>query len=203
VLFRSPFVIASSDEGLQINYGRRLGFAGSGYNLPHFALAAAALCTIFSPSPVLTSMQEDDWLASQLKTKNPNLYQETLQQFAKQHQLTYIGQFDYGDPRALDDNLTRGHIVRPQKIHVADQICFTLSGGEQVYNLRQLVISADYLHALTPAQAKAIIVPQVTFYQQLLSRPLKFTFSTTGPLSPSLVAKNRTHLEHALAAVGS
>jgi hypothetical protein len=194
-----PLVIASGDEGLQLNFGTRFGFLGSGYNLPYFAQAVIALQKKLPQKLVLISLQEDDWLAAQLKTKNPNLYQETLQKFARTHKITYVGQLDYGDPRDLGDNLTRGHIVRPQKIHVADQICFTLGGGEQTYNLRQLIISADYLSGLTFKQAKTIIDFQIDFYQKLLNRPLKFTRETKGILDEKTTTKNAAVLDKILA----
>lgn len=195
----APLVISSSDEGLQLNFGVRFGFTGSGYNLPHFSQAIQALQKKLPQPLVLASLQEDDWLAHQLSSKNPNLYQETLAKFANKHGLDYVGQFDYGDPRDLNDNLTRGHIVRPQKIHVADQICFTLGGGEQTFNLRQIIISADYLFALTPKQGLEIIGEQVNFYRQLLGNKLKFTQETTGILAPSLVDKNQEKLQQILA----
>lgn len=194
----APLVIASSDEGLQLNFGVRFGFTGSGYGLPHFATAIKALAKKLPQPLVLASLQEDDWLAAQLQSKNPNLYQETLANFAKKHALSYVGQFDYGDPRDLSDNLTRGHIVRPQKIHVADQICFTLGGGEQTFNLRQLIISADYLFALTPQQGLEILQPQIDFYRHLLGNKLKFTSETGGILAEKLVAQNQQKLTQIL-----
>jgi hypothetical protein len=194
----TSYIIASGDEGLQLNSGRRLGFVGSGYGLEFFPQALKVLRADLSSNLVLTSTQEDDWLAVQLKSKNPNLYQETLTKFAADHDLPYIGQFDYGDPRELDDHLTKGHLVRPQKIHVADQICFTIGGGEDTYNLRQLVISADYLHGLTPKQAAAIITTQVQFYRQLLARSLKFSVATAGSLADNFKNRNKTALDQIL-----
>lgn len=195
----APLVIASSDEGLQLNFGVRFGFTGSGYNLPHFAKAIQALAKKLPQPLVLASLQEDDWLANELSSKNPNLYQETLEKFAKEHQLSYVGQLDYGDPRDLNDNLTRGHIVRPQKIHVADQICFTLGGGEQTFNLRQIIISADYLFALTPKQGVEIISKQVNFYRQLLGNKLKFARETDGILADTVKTANAKKLDAILA----
>jgi hypothetical protein len=196
-----PLVIASGDEGLQLNNGTRFGFVGSGYGLPHFSRAVAALEKKLPQKLVLVSLQEDDWLSEQLQTKNPNLYQETLRDFAKSEKLKYVGQLDYGDPRDLDDNVTRGHIVRPPKVHVADQICFTCGGGEQTYNLRQLIISADYLFGLTPKQALEIIGVQVAFYQKLLGRKLKLTKESTGCLDDKVKAKNIAVLEKVLSVI--
>lgn len=196
-----PLVIAPADEGLQLNHGIRFGFVGSGYDLPYFTQAIAILTKQFDQPLSLVSMQENDYLAAVLETKNPNLYQESLTKFAKKHKLRYAGQIDYGDPRDLDDGITRGHIVRPQKIHVADQICFTLGGGEQTYSMRQVVISADYLGGLKFKEAVAMIKPQVDFYRQLLARPLKLTRSTDGDLSAAMKQKNAAMLDRVLAAL--
>lgn len=193
-----PYVIASGDEGLQLNCGIRFGFAGSGYELPYFAQALDILKQLTDNHLVLVSLQEDDWMSEKLQTKNPNLYQETLEKFAIEHQLKYVGQIDYGDPRDLSDGITRGHIVRPQKIHVADQICFTTGGGEQVYNLRQFIISADYLHALKLSAAQELIKSQIDFYQQLAGRPLDFVRQTEGNLPAEISLKNQKILDQIL-----
>lgn len=193
-----PLVIATGDEGLQLNCGVRFGFAGSGYDLPHFEEAVKILKKYLPQDLVLVSMQEDDWMSEKLATKNPNLYQETLEKFAKKHKVKYVGQLDYGDPRDLSDGVTRGHIVRPQKIHVADRICFTTGGGEQVYNLREFVISADYIFGLKKKQAQEILQPQIEFYQKLAGRPLKFTMETKGVLDEKLASKNQKLLEEIL-----
>ncbi len=186
----STLVIASGDEGLQLNVGTRFGFVGSGWDLPHFDQAIKTLQKKLPEPLVLASIQEDDWLNEKLQTKNPNLYQEKLQQFATDHHLAYIGQLDYGDPRDLSDGVTRGHLVRPPKIHVADQICFTTGGGEQQFNLRQIMISADYLFGLKSAAAAEIIGLQIKFYQKIIGRPLKFSFETAGILGENLSQKN-------------
>ena len=194
----TPLVIASGDEGLQINNGVRFAFVGSGYQLPGFAEALAVLRKTVTQPLVLASMQEDDWLSEKLQSKNPNLYQETLKAWAEENQLSYVGQFDYGDPRDLDDGVTRGHIVRPPKIHVADQICFTLGGGEQTFNLRQVVISADYVYGLQLEQVKQIIGQQVDFYQQLLGKKLKAQIDDSGPLPDELKKRNQNALAQVL-----
>lgn len=193
-----PYVIASGDEGLQLNCGIRFGFAGSGYQLPHFANAVEILKKIVTTNLVLVSLQEDDYMSDKLQTKNPNLYQETLENFSLEHNITYVGQIDYGDPRDLSDGITRGHIVRPQKIHVADQICFTTGGGEQVYNLRQVIISADFLYEMKFQEAKTLIETQIEFYQKLLNRPLQFCRQTEGIIAESLGIENQAILDKIL-----
>lgn len=188
-----PWVIASGDEGLQLNLGVRFAFVGSGYHAPHFKQALQALCQLAPAKQklFLASMQEDDWLAQQLQTKNPNLYQETLTQFAATHKLPYAGQFDYGDPRELADGAVKGHLVRPPKIHVADRICLTIGGGEQTYNLRHFVISADFVSELKPKQAQELITAQIDFYRQLSGEDLPLTLETAGPLPADVKKANQ------------
>ena len=195
-----PLVIATGDEGLQLNHGIRFAFAGSGYQLPYFDEALKILQKKLDQPLVLVSSQEDDWLAAELQSKNPNLYQETLSKFAKKHGLKYVGQMDYGDPRDLDDQLTRGHLVRPQKIHVADHIRFTTGGGEQTFNLRHFVVSADFLADLDYQKAQAIINAQIEFYQELIGKKLKFTQENSGSLGEKAAAKNQAVLDKILAA---
>ena len=195
----NPLVITAGDEGVQLNVGTRLGFIGSGFALPGFVAAIKVLKKIFKKrNLVLVSIQEDDWLAEKLQTHNPNLYQETVAKVAKENKLIYVGQLDYGDPRDLEDGLTRGHLVRPPKIHVADRIIFTIGGGEQNFNLRKIVLSADYLFALSEAEAEEIITTQVEFYRQLLKKPLKFEIEEAGELEAEIKAKNKTILEKIL-----
>lgn len=188
-----PWVIASGDEGLQLNSGVRFAFAGSGFHLPHFDLALQALRQLMpaKQSLYLASMQEDDWLSRELQSKNPNLYQEQLTSFATQNNLTYAGQFDYGDPRELDETGIKGHLVRPPKVHVADRICLTVGGGEQTYNLRHFVISADFVSALQPKEAQELITTQIDFYRQLTGEDLPVTFETDGPLSAEVKKANQ------------
>ncbi len=192
---KPPLVVTSGDEGVQLNAGTRFGFVGSGYQLPHFDLAIKALRQASGQELVLASTQEDDWLAEKLQSRNPNLYQETLENFAQEQKLTYVGQLDYGDPRDLSDGQTRGHLVRPQKIHVADQLLFTIGGGEQNYNLRQVVVSADYLFALSEDQAKEMIDLQVSFYQKVLAKELKFVVEKAGAWDEKLKKDNELKLK--------
>ncbi|MDO5561366.1 MAG: hypothetical protein Q4G02_01150 [bacterium] len=195
----SPLVITSGDEGVQLNSGVRFAFVGSGYDLPYFPQALKALQKLFKQDFVLASVQEDDWMAKKLSSRNPNLYQTTLEKLAKKNKLAYVGQFDYGDPRDLNDSSTRGHIVRPQKIHVADQVIFTLGGGEQNFNLRKFVISADYVANLPIAQAEAIIKAQVDFYQTLTKKPLNFSYETEGSLDEKTKVANQAIIEKMIA----
>lgn len=195
----NPLVITSGDEGVQLNVGTRLGFIGSGFALPGFEAAVKTLKKLFKKRDlVLVSIQEDDWLAEKLQTHNPNLYQENITKVAKANKLTYVGQLDYGDPRNLEDNATRGHLVRPPKIHVADRIIFTVGGGEQNFNLRKIVVSADYLFDLNEDEAEEIITTQVKFYHQLIKKTPKFEIEEEGELEAEIKAKNKAVLEKIL-----
>ncbi len=195
----NPLVITAGDEGVQLNVGTRLGFIGSGFALPGFELAVKTLKKIFRKRDlVLVSIQEDDWLADKLQTHNPNLYQEKVKNVAKENKLTYAGQLDYGDPRDLEDGSTRGHLVRPPKIHVADRVIFTIGGGEQNFNLRKIVVSADYLFDLSQEEAEKIIITQIDFYRQLIKKTLKFEIEEAGELSAEIKAQNKAVLEKIL-----
>ncbi len=194
-----PMVITAGDEGVQLNQGQRLGIVGSGYQLPHFEKIVKVLKKLYAKSGlVLTSVQEDDWLAEKLDSRNPNLYQETLESLAVKVGVEYVGQLDYGDPRDLDDGVTRGHLVRPQKIHVADRIVFTTGGGEQIYNLRKIVVSADFLFGLSEKEANEVIRTQIDFYQALLKKKLKFEVETEGDLEEKKQQVNQEILEKIL-----
>ncbi|MDR0463340.1 MAG: hypothetical protein LBG64_03935 [Pseudomonadales bacterium] len=192
-------VISSSDEGVQLNSGTRIGFVGSGYDLPHFSKAVKSLKKHLPLDLKMASSQEDDWLLEKLESKNPNLYRETVEKLAKEEDVKYIGQLDFGDPRALDDEVTKGHLVRPPKIHVADSICFTCGGGEQVFNLRNIVLSADFANDLTTKQLGELMQAQIDFYKKVLNRDdLTFVIETDGILGKKLAEKNQAALMKAL-----
>jgi len=186
----TSLVIASGDEGLQLNSGRRLAFVGAGYGLDYFDLAVKALTADLGSHPVLISAQEDDWLAAKLESKNQAIYDEKLREFAAGAGLDYAGQIDFGDPKDLTDGV-RGHLVRPPKIHVAEQICLTVGGGEQVYSLRQFVISADYAHALRSDQVQALIGTQIDYYNHLVGKKLRVVMSDEGNMSDKLKIANK------------
>ena len=61
---------------------------------------------------------------------------------ADKNDLLYAGEFPFADPEELEHGV-KGHMVRPRGIHIANKICFTVAGGEEVYNLGQYLISAD------------------------------------------------------------
>jgi len=189
----TSWVIASSDEGLQLNEGRRLGFVGAGYDLPYMKQVLAVLEYDLGTRPLLVSAQEDDWLAAKLESKNQAIYDEKLQDFAAGLGLEYAGQLDFGDPKDLSGGV-RGHLVRPPKIHVAEQICLTVGGGEETYSLEQFVISADFAHGLDAELVTALIGSQIDFCQQLLGHPLKVVVSDKGPLSAALKTANKAKI---------
>jgi hypothetical protein len=194
----TTFVIASSDEGVQLNSGTRFGFVGSGYNLPHFVAAVAKLAQLLPEKLKIASAQEDDWLLTTLESKNPNLYREAVEKLAKEAGLDYIGQLDFGDPRVLDDTDTKGHLVRPPKIHVADTICFTCGGGEQTFNLRHFMVSADFAGSLPKKELRDLLRAQIDFLTQLIGRAPTFSVEMEGFLGEKVAAKNRQAILAAL-----
>jgi hypothetical protein len=191
-------IITSSDEGVQLNEGTRFGFVGSGYELPNFALAVKALAKTLGETPALVSSQEDDWLAEKLDSRNPNLYRDTVEKLAKEVSVNYIGQLDFGDPRVLDDGETKGHLVRPPKIHVADTICFTCGGGEQTFNLRNIVLSADFASEMKSKDLAILMETQVQFCERLIGHELEFVFELEGELGEKRAKKNQAALLKAL-----
>lgn len=187
------WVIASGDEGLQLNNGVRLGFAGAGYALPHFAAAIDILRETLSGEILIAAAQEDDWLAHVLKSKNQLVFDETIAALAQESNLTYVGQFDFGDPKDLEHGV-RGHLVRPPKIHVAESIVLTVGGGEQVYSLEQLVIAAEYAYNLPLEKLKEILGAQIDFYRRVIGIDLPVKLSREGALSAEIKQANEKAL---------
>ncbi len=187
------WVIASGDEGLQLNSGVRLGFAGAGYTLPHFSEAVDILRGTLAGEIYMASAQEDDWLARALQSKNQSVFDETIQALAAENQLTYVGQFDFGDPKDLEHGV-RGHLVRPPKIHVAEAIVLTVGGGEQVYSLEQLVISAEYAYRLAPEKLQVLMNTQIDFYRQVVGVDLPVKIVRDGVLAADVKKANETAL---------
>ena len=142
-----PYVITCGDEGVQINHGTRLAFAGSGYGLEGFSEAVKALKKLLKTEIRIASNQENDWFKAQLDLKDWEQVNASAQQqveaLADQEKLLYAGYLPFADPRKLKHDI-KGHMVRPKRVHVANKICFTLGGGEQVYNLGCYRISADW-----------------------------------------------------------
>lgn len=195
---QSPYVITCGDEGVQINEGIRLAFAGSGHDLPGFSKAVKALKKVFGKQISITACAENDWIKEKMELSDFEQADASMQQqieaLADQEGLSYAGFVPFSDPRKLKDGV-KGHMVRPKKIHVANKICFTLGGGEQVYNLGCYKISADWLHASTPKVQKEVILAQIEFYNKLAKKDLPLFYEIDGELGEKVAKKNLKALE--------
>jgi hypothetical protein len=201
---KMPLVIACGDEGVQINHGRRLAFLGAGLKLNNFKQVLEAV------RQMLKFYGEGEDTRLRIVASEENAYikeafalndfdeanasmQQYLQALADRENLLYAGILPFADPLELEHDI-KGHMVRPRNIHIANKICFTLSGGETTYNLGQYLISADWLAFAPKNLAKEILATQVEFYQKLAKRPLQFVIEEEGDLSPEIVAKNKAIL---------
>lgn len=209
-----PLVIADGDEGVQLNHGRRFAFVGAGFNLKHFKAVVTALSkTIKEHFPSeqtdkklkLVASEENAWFKKELDLNDWDETNASMQQhlaaLADQVNLTYAGILPFADPEELAEAV-KGHMVRPHNMHLANKICFTLGGGEEVYNLGQYLISADWLTEFTAngkknlKEAQEILQIQVDFYQALAKNDsLAILVEETGPLGPDLAASNKQILQ--------
>lgn len=193
------FVIACGDEGVQLNEGVRLGVVGSGIRFEHAPKIIAALKKTFPLEQLrVVASQENDWIRAQFDLATFEQADATMQQqaevLADKEELLYGGFLPFADPKNLQHGV-RGHMVRPRKIHIANAICFTVGGGEQVYNLGRYMISADWLHAADFSVAKAAIEEQVAFYTKLGTGELKIVIIEEGQLDDAVKAKNKATLK--------
>lgn len=194
------YVITCGDEGVQINQGRRLGVVGSGVELPGFSQVVKALKKVLKEDIAIVSNQENDWIKSKLDLSTWEQVNASAQQqveaLADREGLLYSGYLPFADPKQLQHDI-KGHMVRPQGIHIANKICFTLGGGEQKYNLGNYVISADWVAAAPEKVVKEVIMTQVEFYQKLAKSdaPLIYLFEMAGDLGEAVAAKNKAVLE--------
>jgi hypothetical protein len=213
-----PLVIADGDEGVQLNHGRRFSFLGSGFRLPHFSQVVEALQkTIVDNFPQeqsdkklkIAASEENAWFKKELKLNDWNETNASAQQhlaaLADKLKIEYVGILPFADPKELESGV-RGHMVRPHNMHLANQACFTIAGGEETYNLGQYLISADWLADFTSngkknlSQAKEILLTQLDFYQNLAGEvKLKVLIESQGPFSEELSKKNHQVLDKVLA----
>lgn len=196
----SKYVITCGDEGVQVNEGRRLAFVGAGFQLKGFSEVVKILKKTLDMELRVVSSQENDWIKQQLELQNWQQVNAMMQQhiaaLADKEGLLYAGYLPFTDPRKLEHDI-KGHMVRPHNVHIANKICFTLGGGEQVYNLGQFQISADWVAQAPKALVKEVILPQIEFYKALAKRDLPFVFETRGELGEAVAAKNKAALEAA------
>lgn len=199
-----PWVIACGDEGVQINYGRRLAFLGAGLKLEKFNQVLAAIhqmmakCDVTDRQLRIVASEENAYVKEILalndfEEANASM-QQHLQVLADQEKLLYAGILPFADPLELAHEI-KGHMVRPRNIHIANKICFTIAGGETTYNLGQYLISADWLAFADLNLAKEILATQVNFYEKLAKKPLKLVVEEEGNLPKEIVAKNKAILK--------
>ena len=205
VEIKAPLVIACGDEGVQINEGCRFAFVGAGFRLDGFEDALKALKKTLKNYPIsdkklrIVANYENTWIKEQLDLNDWDETSASMQQkieaLADKNDLLYAGEFPFADPEELEHGV-KGHMVRPRGIHIANKICFTVAGGEEVYNLGQYLISADWLAEADKETAEKVIKTQVDFYQKLSgNNPLTFIIQEEGPLGAEVAAANRKILE--------
>jgi hypothetical protein len=195
----SPYVIACGDEGVQVNVGTRLAIAGAGFRLDGFEKVVEIYKKIFKTKKIrIVSNEENDWIKQELKLDNWKqvnaMSQQHVEALADREGLLYVGFFPFSDPKKLKHDV-KGHMVRPHGVHVANKICFTLGGGEQIYNLGCYVISADWVSDAPKKLVKNFIMAQVEFYKKLANRNLDFVYELTGELGEKKALKNKRTLE--------
>ncbi len=213
-----PLVIADGDEGVQLNHGRRFAFLGSGFRLPHFSQVIEVLQkTIIENFPKeqlnkklkIAASEENAWFKQELKLNDWDETNASAQQhlaaLADKLKLKYVGILPFADPKELEAEV-KGHMVRPHNMHLANKACFTVAGGEEVYNLGQYLISADWLADFTNSgkknmsQAKELLRSQLDFYQNLAGETkLEIIIEEQGLFSEELVKKNHQVLDKILA----
>ncbi len=188
------FVVTCGDEGVQVNEGVRLGFVGAGVNLKNFAKVTKVLEKMLDSQLRIASSEECDWVKAELKLSDWEQTNASVQQhtesLADETGLLYAGYLPFKDPRKLKHDI-KGHMVRPHNIHVANKICFTLGGGEQVYNLSCYLISADWVSGVSSKIAKEMIKTQVEFYKKVSkNNHLQIIFEKNGILGEKIAKKN-------------
>lgn len=192
------YVITCGDEGVQINSGTRLAFAGSGYELAGFSDAVKILKKIFGTKIKLVSSQENDWIKEKMNLSDWEQTnasaQQQLEALADKNKLLYAGYLPFADPKKLKYDI-KGHMVRPKKVHVANKICFTVGGGEQTYNLGCYQISADWVGQAPKKLVEQVILPQVEFYKKLSGRKLELICEMNGALGEKTALKNLKMLQ--------
>lgn len=194
-----PYVITCGDEGVQINDGTRIGILGAGFRLDGFSKVIKYLKKALGEDLRIVSNEENEWMKTQLDLGNWEQVnassQQQIEALADKEGLLYSGYLPFSDPRQLKHDI-RGHMVRPHGIHIANKICFTLAGGEQVYNLGNFVISAEWVAGAPAELVKSFINTQVEFYTKLSKgEKLLIRFEENGILGPEVAKKNRAVLE--------
>ena len=200
-----PYVITGVDEGIQLNSGVRLAFAGCGMGLDGFEMALKILkkelpLEATGEGLTMLSSQEDEWQDDYLESRNPVTVKEKFEEWATKCGVKYVGNLDFGDPKPYTEAI-KGHLVRPPKIHVADTICLSCGGGEQVFNLRHYVLSADWLFKADQKKAKELIAAEIAYCEKVAGKKLKFEYEIEGDLDPKIAAINKEFAEKIVASL--
>jgi len=200
-----PYVITCGDEGVQINFGRRLAFLGAGLKLDGFPELVKGLKKIFGQDLAVVSSSENDWVKQQFSLstweQTDAIVQQQTELMADELGLKYAGFLPFTDPRQLKHEV-KGHMVRPRNVHIANTVCFTLAGGEQTFHLGHFVISGEWVSSVKLQLARQLIKTQVEFYTKISGQAkLDIVFETEGELGKDLAAKNQKIIEKILAAV--
>ncbi|MBT3250042.1 MAG: hypothetical protein HN846_03305 [Candidatus Pacebacteria bacterium] len=192
------YVITCGDEGVQINEGTRLGILGAGFKMTGFPQVAKALKKLLGKDIMVVASAENEWVKNHLELSDWEQTDASMQQqieaLADENELAYAGFTPFADPKQLKHGI-KGHMVRPKGIHIANNICFTLAGGEQTYHLGHYVISAEWVSSVDKKLAKEFITTQVEFYKKQAKMDLDFVFETDGELGKDMAEKNQKVLE--------
>lgn len=193
------YVITCGDEGVQVNEGTRLGFAGAGFRLEGFSKVVKVLKKLLKEDIRIASSEECDWMKDKLQLDTWEQVtassQQHIEAIADREGLLYAGFIPFADPKKLKHDI-KAHMVRPRQVHIANKIMFTLGGGEQTYNLGSYLISADWVHAVDLDLAKEVISQQVEFYKKLAKRDdFEIVFEYEGDLGEEIAQKNADMLK--------
>ncbi len=191
------YCLACGDEGVRVSGAVRLGVVGAGVKLSHEEAFFKALKNSF-PSVTLFANQENDWIKQQLDLPNYESADASMQQqvaaLADRQKLKYLGNIEFVDPVDFGNEI-KAHMVRPHGIHIAKQICLTIGGGEQTFNLGNFVVSADWISGAKPDVVKDILSTQIAFYRALRKKELPVVIEEGGELDDKVKEKNREMLK--------
>ena len=99
------YVITCGDEGVQINHGIRLAFAGSGFRLKGFSQAVKATKKLFEVELNIVSQEENGWIKEQLELSDWRqvnvMSQQHTEALAGKEDLVYVGHLAFTDPKQL------------------------------------------------------------------------------------------------------
>jgi hypothetical protein len=192
------YVITCGDEGIQINEGTRLGFLGAGFQMEGFPQVVKVLKKLLGKDLRIAANEENEWVKNNLDLDSfeqaDASMKEQIESVAEKNKLSYVGIIPFADPRQLKHKI-KGHMVRPRGIHIANQICFSLAGGEQTFHLGHYMISAEWVSGVDKKFAKEFLTAQIEFYQKQAKMELPFVFETEGELDDKIVQANQKVLE--------